>query len=368
MDVREASIRRYAAQRWPDAKVVAVREFGVDDAGAPDGTEKGFGYGTPVRVTFDDGREVVFHTAGANAFGHDRRADRAAEMLLAYDTFDALPDHVAAIDVGGIASGGALRSLADVGEFYLVTEYAPGIVYAADLRRLEREGTTLERDHRRCRALADYLAALHRDPVEAAPAERAMRYRRAIRDLIGHGEGIFGIVDGYPDDIEPATAARVQAIEAACVGWRSRLRHCDHRLRRTHGDFHPFNLVFDDDDALRVLDAARGGVGDPADDVVCLALNYLFFALQRPASWRKGLRALWFEFWTRYLDQSGDRAVLDCAPPFVAWRALVLANPAWYPAASRDCRHGLLCLAERALSASHLDVAWADETLEGAGA
>jgi adenylylsulfate kinase-like enzyme len=64
---------------------------------------------------------------------------------------------------------------------------------------------------------------------------------------------LHGIVDGYP--------------------------HA--RLARMHGDFHPFNIVFDGAQPT-MLDASRGVCGDPADDLTALAVNFLLFALSEP--------------------------------------------------------------------------------------
>ncbi len=160
----------------------------------------------------------MFHVATANDFGHDRRADRAAEQLLAYDTFARIPRHVRALDVGAVGEGG-LTSLRDAGEFYLVTEWAEGTPYADDLRRIAGERRLGSDDLARCDALARHLVALHRRR-DHQPA----RYRRAIRDLIGSGEGIFGMADGYPDDTPAAAPARLHEIERRCLDWRHRLR------------------------------------------------------------------------------------------------------------------------------------------------
>jgi hypothetical protein len=271
-------------------------------------------------------------------------------MLLAYDTFSLIPRQAPAVDVGVVTDDHRFRSLRDGGEFYLITEYRPGSVYADDLRHIAERGTAEERDHRRTRHLADYLADLHRDPTGGE-----VQYRRAIRDLVGSGEGIFGIGDGYPDDAPPALLEQVHRIETTCVPWRWQLRDV-RRSRRTHGDFHPFNLLFTEDGELSVLDAARGCVGDPADDATCLAINYLFFALGDPASWDGGFQSLWRGFWERYLERSGDAGVLDAAPPFFAWRMLVLANPRWYPGLDDEHRMELLGLAEKALAAGRLEL------------
>lgn len=329
----------------------------VDDAAE---TRKAIGYGEPLLFSLQDAdggeRRFVWHTVKADDFGHDRRADRAQNLLLAYKTFADLPRHVEAVDVGAIAPDGDLVSLHDCGEPYLITRYAPGAPYADDLRRLAGGAPLGERDRDRCARLAEYLVDLHR-----MPAERPAMYTRALRDVIGSGEGIYGIVDGYPEDTPAAPPDRLRAIERACADYRWHLRGLEHRGVRVHGDFHPFNILFDEGDELALLDASRGCRGDAADDVCCLAINYVFFALAHPDAWEASLGALWTRFWDRYLELSGDRELLVAAPLYLAWRALVLACPAWYPDLGERERDALLKLAERALAVGHFEPAWAEE-------
>jgi aminoglycoside phosphotransferase (APT) family kinase protein len=291
----------------------------------------------------------VFRTSGADQFGHDRRADRASNLLLAFDSFGAIPDHVRALDVGFEAPGG-LVTLREAGEPYLVTTFAEGHLYAQDLRRIAAEGTASVGDLERCDALARWLAALHEERLSDPVA-----WRRAVRDLLGHGEGIFGIVDGYGPDVAAAPPARLARIEERCLEWRWRLRDHPERLRRTHGDFHPFNLVFSHGARFTALDASRGCKGDPADDVTALSVNYLFFALQSPRAARQGFAPLWRRFWQRYLDAAEGGAVLESAAPFLAWRALVLGCPRFYPDLPAPARDALLSLAESALAAPTFD-------------
>jgi hypothetical protein len=348
------------ASLFPGARVRSVSRLGPDvrPAGV---TAKAGGYGAPLRVLLDGAPldAIVVRTATANDFGHDRRSDRAAAALLAYDSFGEIPDHVRALDVGAIRGDGRLSSLRDAGELYLVTTWTPGALYAEDLRRIARDGTLADRDLARCEALARWLVALH-----AQRGGRPATYLRAVRDLVGSGEGIFGVIDNFPRGTAAAPPSRLAAIERRCVGWRARLRGKESRLARTHGDFHPFNIVFDPsrgDAAFTLLDASRGVRGDPADDVTCLAINYLFFALDRPASWRSALSRLWGRFWSLYLDESRDGELLDVAAPFFAWRGLVLSNPLFYPTLPARARDALLGLVERALEAPRFDPTWAGE-------
>jgi hypothetical protein len=250
------AVRRLVEDLQPGARVHLVKPLRPDESGG-DQTGKAIGYGEPVEVLFRDaaGRERgwVLHVASANDFGHDRRADRAAEMLLAFDDFGRVPGQVPAVDVGALDRRGRLISLRDAGEFYLLTEFAPGRVYADELRAVGARGHATGEELARAEALASLLVEIH--------GERGGRpavWARAVRDLLGSGEGIFGIVDGYPAEAPGVTADRLRDIERRCLEWRWKLRPRADRLVRTHGDFHPFNIVFTPDGRPALLDASRG--------------------------------------------------------------------------------------------------------------
>jgi hypothetical protein len=355
--IREA-VEQLVASTHPGAVVEEIHAFGIDTT-VGHATSKAAGYGKPLLVTVREQNgtplRLVLHTASANVFGHDRRADRAADMLLAYDTFGDIPNHVRAVDVGAIAKDGSLVSLDSVGEFFVLTGYAEGDIYADDLRRIGRERVCSPIDVERARQLGHYLADLHVPTTSPASV-----YTRSIRDLVGSGEGIFGIIDGYPEDNGDVSREQLMAIERACVEWRWRLNDAD-RLTLIHGDFHPFNVLFTDASLLSLLDASRGSRGDPADDLTAMAINYVFFALQAEGSWERGFGPLWRSFWTSYFERREDDGLLASAPPFWAWRSLVLANPKWYPDIDKAVRQTLLDFAEQALASAVLDLGLVEE-------
>lgn len=355
----DPELERIVRRAVPNARLLGAVALGNDDAvGVRELTAKGAGYGIPIRIDVEvDGRRRAFvlHGTSPNQFGHDRRADRAAELLLAADTFGSIPGHAQALDVGAFRSNGTSVSLKDSGEFYLLTEYVQGQPYAQDLRRIASARTSGTGDLERVRTMVEYLITLHTPRPECGSA-----YVRSLRDLVGGGEGIFGIVDGYPLGGDAALVARLQRIEASCLAWRWRLKQRAVRPTRIHGDFHPFNLLFDGDSALHVLDASRGCLGDAADDVSCMAVNFVFFALEDATAWDAAFRPLWYEFWNRYLTRSDDRELLSVVAPFLAWRLLVLACPVWYPNLSTLARERLLQFAESALEADCFVPAAAD--------
>jgi aminoglycoside phosphotransferase (APT) family kinase protein len=144
---------------------------------------------------------------------------------------------------------------------------------------------------------------------------------------------------------------RLAAIEHLCVNWRWRLKNRVHRLRQVHGDFHPWNILFDQQDDFCVLDRSRGEWGDPADDVTCLTMNYLFFSLQRSGRLEGKFEMMFRRFWARYLEKTNDREMLEVAAPFFAFRGLVMAHPLWYPNLSEDARVKLFNFMEAVLNA-----------------
>jgi len=356
----ESLLREHLGRLFPGSRVIEVVPLSPD-TGATSGVAKTAGYGLPARVVLADAkgrlREVVWHTASSNELGHDRRADRVASMLGAFDEFAQIPRHAHALDVGFVArDGSSLISVRDGDEAYLISEFVPGSIYADDLRGIAARGSLRDLDRARLDALVGYLASLH---VPIRNGEVA--YRRAIRDLVGHGEGIFGMVDAYPDNTPAAGRARLQAIEERCATWRHRLRGAHDRLTRTHGDFHPFNIVFRDDVTFSLLDACRGACGDPADDLTALAVNFLLFSVGRDGAWQAGLGELWHRWWSGYAAARRDDSLLDVVPTFLAWRTLVVCNPGFYPDLSPDARDRLLGFAERVLEEGRLDPARADE-------
>ena len=211
-------------------------------------------------------------------------------------------------------------------EFFQLTEYVDGIGYYNDLDNIAKRGRIKELDIERARELAKYIAGIH-----SLKHDNPSLYRRRIRELIGHGEAIMGLIDSYRGDEDFLMENELRKIEIKCVYWRWKIRDLYHRLSRVHGDFHPWNILFRDGVDFSVLDRSRGEWGEPADDLAALTINYLFFSLMNYQEFRKPFETLWNVFIETYLDDTGDEEIFKVIQPFYAWRGLVVANPIWYP-------------------------------------
>jgi hypothetical protein len=325
-------------------------------------TLKQFGYGRPFLVSYlvgDRKEQIVFHRIRRNAFGRERDDDRVAAIWFDFNTFSRLPFHVPAIDMLIHTKEGKIQSIKKADELLLVTAYRPGHPYADDLMRIRDEGKVRSLDISRADALANYLATIHQ-----VKHNEPMLWRRRLRDLIGHGEGIMGLTDSYPTPLPYVTETDLRSLEEMANQWRWRLKPLTHRLSQVHGDFHPFNILFQDKAEFYLLDRSRGEWGEPADDVSCMTINYLFFSLQRFGRLEGPFRELHDRFWEQYFANRQDADMFTVIQPFFAWRVLVLASPLWYPNIEEDVRRKLFLFAKRVMSADYYDYRQMNQYLE----
>jgi streptomycin 6-kinase len=343
-----AGLRGYLAARFgPEAGSASIEPLA-----AGGGIKKG-GYGVPHRIRWSGAagpRTLVLETVRPGPFGHEDKSDRAGIVLRAFDDYATLPGHVRAVDVGAFREGEPAVSLGGAGEVFLLTEFAGGDPYADDFDRIAARGALMDLDAARAEALADYLAGIHREPVS-----HPTWYRRRLRELVGSGECIAGIADSYPAPCGFVDGRLLCEVERLALEWRYRLRDRGDRLRTVHGDFHPWNILFGPGVDFRVLDRSRGPFGDPADDVASLSMNYVFFALRTTGGFSGAFADLFRRFWDRYAERSRDEELARVIAPHFAFRALVLANPLWYPDEGDHVRRKLFAFLLGVLEADRFD-------------
>ncbi|MEM3737435.1 MAG: phosphotransferase [Candidatus Bathyarchaeia archaeon] len=357
LDLRSSMVEDYLSKLFGSrAEIREIRPLGVEKKlGGGLKEIKGFGYGIPYLIDLEVGgsmKSVVLETMRpSGGFGHDYPADRAQCLLLAHSTYNKLPRHVKSLDVGALTVGGSLKSIGDWTEFYILLEKVEGEEYSKDLERIAVSGSMTELDSARCKALSAYLAHIH-----AVRRSDPQLYRRRIRDLIGHGECIMGLIDSYPPNLDFVGEGELADIEARCVAWRWKIKNRHHRLCQVHGDFHPWNILFREGIDFTVLDRSRGEWGEPADDLAALSINYIFFSLQVYGALEGSFKDLFQKFIRGYLDETGDEEILEVVQPFFAWRALVLASPMWYPNLSLAVRRKILNFIHNILDIDRVDI------------
>lgn len=322
---------------------------------------KDFGYGKAIQLTYEqDGREqqAVLSVMRGDRYGHQFYWDRAAILMFEYATSANLENHVKPLGIGYIDEDGRLVPVKRPKEFFILNEKVTGSHYFQDLERIKNDGLQNSDIERACE-FARWLAKMHSHKKQDPDL-----YLRRIRQLIGDSECIWGIIDAYPYPYEYFPPERFQKLEKSLIEWRWKLRQYTHRLATTHGDFHPWNILISPDGDFTVLDRSRGEWGEPADDVATMTCNYFLYGLYHGSHLSGDFEKLYMSFWNEYMEQTGDKEILEVIAPFYVFRGLVLANPEWYPNHPVEVRRGLLRFTENVLAEQCFDYKNIDKYLD----
>ena len=280
---------------------------------------------------------LIMKTLFHSRFGHDHYSDRAQVLLLAQANYNEMPKHVRATDVVG-ESPERLISVKDAREFYIFMEEAMGGSYFEDLDAILKRGQLVELDRDRARMLAYFIGDVH--AIRYSGEDARTLYRRRIRDLIGHGECIMGIIDAY-DAVDFTTDTELVGYAGKSLNWWGKIRDRGERLRSVHGDYHPGNIRLQENDFI-LMDRSRGSWGEPADDVSCLSMNYIHYAVKDCGTFEGPFAELFRIFLNAYLEKTRDDGFFEVCQPFFAFRVLVIANPRFYPDDTSDTKRKLI--------------------------
>ncbi|MDQ1278874.1 MAG: hypothetical protein QG670_134 [Thermoproteota archaeon] len=308
-------------------------------------------------------KKVVLKTLSQKGFGQDFPADRANTLLYAHTVYNKMENHVKSYDTGAILADGSLTSLRDASEFFILMDFVCGEEYAKDLDRIKETGKLQALDVERTRILADYEAKIH-----SVKRDDPILYDRRIRDLVGRGDCIMGIIDTYPKDKRTYSFTNVEefeTIEKKCIKWRWKIKDKSHRLCQVHGDIHPFNILWQDDLVFSLLDRSRGEWGEAADDVSCLSINYIFWSLMDSGRLGGSFERLFEFFFRRYMELTGDVEMMEVIQPFFAFRSLVIAHPLFYPEISVENRRKIFNFLNVVLETEKFDYKKINSYLKG---
>lgn len=267
-------------------------------------------------------RKLVIKSLYGTSLGHSHFSDRAQVLLLANDTYNRLPNHVKAVDVIADSPRGYV-TVGDAKEFLFLMEEAKGTSYFSDLGALLKKERADDIDIERGKAIARYLAKIH-----TRKKHDKNLYRRKIRDTIGHGECLMGVLDMY-EKVPFMSFPEILSVTKLSLDHWIRMRDF-RRLARIHGDFYQGNILFDGK-KMTVMDRSRGEFGEPADDVTAMTINYIWYALMAKGKMDGAVKEVYDAFWTEYLRLTRDKKILECVQPFYAFRMVVVCNPLFYP-------------------------------------
>ncbi len=341
MEITKSEVEKFLADRYQDNQLTKFEPLGSGVHGT----------GYVVEFYFKGKKQrLILKTLFPKDFGHDYPADRAQVLLQANSSYNLLPKHVRSIDVMGVAKD-KLVSIGDSREFFILMEEVEGSSYFNDLEAILSRGKLTKLDKERALKLSEYLVKIHSEKYDDP-----VLYRRKIRDTIGHGECLMGVLDTYPE-VNFITDTDKTELVVKAVKWWGKLKNKSNRLCVVHGDFHPGNIWWQDNGDFTLLDRSRGIYGDPGDDVSCLLMNYIFYALQQHNEFKGIFRELYELFYNNYVIKTDDRKIAQVMAPFFAFRAVVVANPLFYPNVTDEVRRAVFNFANNILEIDEIDPA-----------
>lgn len=254
--------------------------------------------------------------------GSEYPADRAQSLIMAHQTYNLLENHIKSLDVIGVKENGDISSVGDAKEFFILMDEAKGRNFFEDIKRIAAEDRFSAEDKNRIIVLAEFLAKLHKKKFKSESL-----YKRKLRDTIGSGASIMGVLDMYPQNLAWFSRSNQAKLVGKAVEHWSRERYLSRRLCRIHGDFHPGNIWFGNKTSFTILDRSRGEFGEAADDITAFLINFIFYSIVYNGNFKGALTELYNIFVGKYFSLTKDKEMSRVASPYWAFRTIVVCNP-----------------------------------------
>ncbi len=318
MEINENSLKNYLEDKFKGK----IGSFAINPLGKGC---LGIGYLLEFEINGEKYRKILKSLYAEN-MGKEYGADRAQSLILAHSSYSLMKNHIRSTDVIGLEKDGGIVSIGDAEEFFIIMEEARGEDYFNDLKRIGQSDKLESADKDKAVILARYLADLHKQKFN-----KGSLYKRKLRDTIGGGESIMGVMDMYPEKLAWfSRKTQIQIVQKAVEFWM-RDKYKAERLCNVHGDFHPGNIWFTGADDFVILDRARGEFGEAADDIAALTINFIFYSLVYKGKFSGALKELMDIFIKEYFRLADDKEMEKIIAPCWAFRAAVLCNPCFYP-------------------------------------
>lgn len=353
------SVKNYLKQKFGEIRILEYKRLGTG------------WHGTGYKVKFklkEKEETIVIRTKRPEGFSHDYAADRAASFLIQHNLASKLPKHNKSFDVVGVSKK-ELVSIGDCNEFFHVVEFAEGKPYMGELIGIKKKNLITDLELEKVELLSEYLAEVHKtkfiDKIKSKHkiAFAKSIYRRHLRDCIGHGEMLLGVLDTYPKKLSWMTKKELVRIINMANELREYSKDNYQRLSLIHGDFHPGNILFKGK-YFKVLDASRELWGEPADDLTALGINYIWFSIMQNGDFSGNFKDLFEAFWDSYIKKTRDPKINKIAPLFFAFRGVVVSHPLFYKNQSNNCRRKIFNFVVNLLEERKFDIRKINSYLE----
>ena len=316
MDLDNKSIEKYLQTKY-EGKIsnINIKKLGSGVLGT--------GYSLKFKINNKD-KILVLKSLFTGNLGMDHYSDRGASLLDAHDNYNKMENHVKSEDVIAQNDDNSLTSMGNAKEFYILMEEAKGIDLFKDFDKIKETKQLTEEIKDKIIKISNFLVELHKNKHNSISL-----YRRKIRDTIGSGGSLIGILDMHPDLAFNQFEKKWMKIVKNSIMYWHLSRNMHHRLCEIHADYHPGNLWFENNN-LTILDRARGRFGEPADDITAFIINPIMYSLITNGRFEGPFKEMFDIFWNNYFKQTKDKEMRKIIAPYLAFRVAVVTNPIFY--------------------------------------
>ncbi|MBD3253038.1 hypothetical protein GF386_04865 [Candidatus Pacearchaeota archaeon] len=316
MEIQNLEIKKYLERKFKgEIKNIKIEKLGTGVLG--------IGYLLEFEY-FGKKQKYVLKSMFTENLGMDHFSDRAAILLLAHDSYNNMKNHVKSEDVISVDSRGELKSVGDSREYFILMKEAKGKPLFETFNKIREAGKLEKQDRDKIILLSNFLVDLHKQKKESISL-----YRRKIRDTIGSGASIMGVLDMYPEKEYNENREQWLEIIKISINYWNLSKDLSYRNSEIHGDYHPGNLWFEEE-KLTILDRSRGKTGEPADDIASFLINPILYCLIKEDYFKGVFKEVFDIFWNNYFKKTKDREMRKIIAPYFAFRTAVVCNPLFY--------------------------------------
>jgi len=358
MEIKKEQIKKYLENKYSGK----ISDIQIEKLGSG---VLGTGFSLKFKINNKD-NTLILKSLFTQNLGMDYYSDRAASLIDAHANYNSMEHHVKSEDVIAYNEDTSLTSIGKAREFYLVMEEAKGKSLFSDFDEIKKTNQLSEQTKNKIKIISDFLVKLHANKHTSTPL-----YRRKMRDTIGSGGSLMGLLDMHPEQAFSQFKKEWLEIVMRSINFWGLSRNLSKRLCETHADYHPGNLWFDNE-KFTILDRARGRYGEPADDITAFIVNPILYAVITSKKFTGPFKEIFDIFWNNYFRQTKDREMRKVIAPYLAFRVAVVTNPLFYndeslggKESANDVRKQLITLALNALKDKEFDPKKINEYLKG---
>ena len=316
MDLKNKIIEKYLKEKYGGK----ISNINIEKLGSG---VLGTGYSLKFKINNKE-KTLVLKSLFTENLGMDHYSDRASSLLDAHDNYNKMDNHVKSEDVIAQNEDNSLTSVGNAKEFYILMEEAKGDDLFKDFNKIKETKQLTNETKEKILTISNFLVELHKNKHKSIPL-----YRRKIRDTIGSGGSLIGLLDMHPDSAFEQFEKKWMSIVSKSIRFWRRSRDMHNRLCEIHADYHPGNLWFEDQ-KLTILDRSRGRFGEPADDITAFIINPIMYSLITNGNFEGPFKEIFDIFWNNYFKKTNDKEMRKIMAPYIAFRVAVVTNPIFY--------------------------------------